>query len=244
MTWGNRFRVWGGIVVIVAVVAVLTLVVNQRSRQAFSDNAEIAAQQSTVGSEYGGVVVRQYVEQGDVVGDGDPLFTVSSLDLQRDASNGLKPVSTSSYRIDATRGQVTFLSPAEGTVTALNAEQGTFVSGADMATITASGTQYVTAQFRLSAGEYGRIRIGGAADIELPNRDQLSGTVREVTVQTSGGVAETTVAVSVPDLRTRDMSSLNQPGSPVSVTLTLSDSGVLAGPTDALMGFLHRTGVR
>lgn len=244
MTWRNRLRLWGGLLVVVVVVAALTLVVNQRSRQAFSSNAQVAADRATVGSEYGGVVVRQYAEKGDEVEWGQKLFTISSLDLQRDLSNGLEPVSTRSYEIDGTGGRVTFLAPMAGTLTDLTAEQDTFLAAGDMATVTAGGTQYVTAQFRLSPDQYGRIRIGGDARIELPTRDRMSATVAEVSVQTSEGVAVTTVELSVPHLESESLTSLNQPGSPVSVTLTLADSGVLAGPTDSLLDFLHRVGVR
>lgn len=244
MTWRNRFRLWGGLIVVLAVVAMLTLIVNQRSRQAFSDNAQVAAQQSVVGSEYGGVVVQQYIDQGEVVMKGQRLFTISSLDLQRDVANGLKPVSTSSYRIDAVNGQVTFVAQMAGTVTDLEAQQGTFVAGGDMATITTGGTQYVAAEFRLTPDQYARIRIGGKADVELPNRTRMPASVSDVSVETSQGVAVTTVKLTVPRLQTTALSSLSQPGSPVSVTLTLEDSGVLSGPTDDFMNFLHRVGVR
>lgn len=244
MTWRNRFRLWIGLMLVVAVVSALTLVVNQRSRQAYSANAQVAAERSTVGSEYGGVVVRQYAEAGDEVELGQELFTLSSLDLQRDLANGLEPVSTHSYRIDATRGRVTFLAPMAGTLTDLKAEQGTFLAAGDMATVTAGGTQFVTAEFRLTPDQYGRIRIGGPARIELPTRTRMSATVSDVSVQTSQGVAVTTVDLSVPRLESESLNSLNQPGSPVSVTLTLADSGALAGPTDSFLGFLHRVGVR
>jgi hypothetical protein len=229
---------------VIAVVAALTLVVNQRSRQAFSTNAQVAADRSTVGSEYGGVVVQQHAKEGAEVERGQKLFTISSLDLRRDLSNGLEPVSTHSYLIDAVRGRVTFLAPMSGTLTDLEAEQDTFLAAGDMATITAGGTQFVTAQFRLTPDQYGRIRIGGAARIELPTRSRMSATVSDVSVQTSDGVAVTTVDLSVPRLESESLTSLNQPGSPVSVTLTLADAGVLAGPTDSLMNFLHRVGVR
>jgi multidrug resistance efflux pump len=244
MTWRNRLRLWGGLVLVIVVVAALTLVVNQRSRQAFSSNAQVAADRSTVGSAYGGVVVHQYAENGDEVELGQELFTISSLDLQRDLSNGLQPISTRTYRIDDARGRVTFLAPMAGTMTDLKAEQGTFLAAGDMATITAGGTQYVTAQFRLTPDQYGRIRVGGEARIELPTRSRMSATVTNVSVQTSEGVAVTTVDLSVPSLESESLTSLNQPGSPVSVTLTLADAGVLAGPTDSLMDFLHRVGVR
>lgn len=244
MTWRNRFRLWAGLLVVIATVSALTLVVNQRSRQAFSSNAQVAADLSTIGSEYGGVVVRQYAVQGDEVGLGEELFTISSLDLQRDLANGLQPVTNDSFRIDAARGRITLLAPMAGTLTGLTAEEGTFVAAGDMAKVTAGGTQFVTAQFRLTPDQYGRIRVGGEARIELPSRTRMSATISDVSVQTSEGVAVTTVDLAVPRLEAEALTSLNQPGSPVSVTLTLADSGVLAGPTDSLMDFLHRVGVR
>ncbi len=244
MTWPNRLRLWGGLILVLALVAVLTLLVNQRSRQAFSDDAEVGARQSTIGSEYGGVVVAQYAQPGQVVHTGDKLFTLSSLDLQRDVANGLKPVSTNSYSIDARHGQVTYLAQMDGTLTDLKAQQGSFAAAGDMATITAGGTQYVTAKFRLTPDQYGRIRIGGPADVQLPNRSRLAATVSDVSVETAQGVAVTTVELAVPRLRTASLTSLSQPGSPVSVTLTLADAGILSGPTDKFREFLQRIGVR
>jgi multidrug resistance efflux pump len=244
MTWPNRLRLWTGLILVLALVAALTLLVNQRSRQAFTDNAEVGARQSTIGSEYGGVVVAQYVQAGQVVHTGEKLFTLSSLDLQRDVANGLKPVSTSSYTIDAQHGQVTYVAQMDGTLTDIQAKQGTFVAAGDMATITAGGTQYVTAQFRLTPDQYGRVRVGGTADVQLPNRARLPASVSHVSVQTSQGVAVTTVSLAVPKLRTRSLTSLSQPGSPVSVTLTLADTGILSGPTNKFRDFLQRIGVR
>ena len=141
---------------------------------------------------------------------GQRLFTISSLDLQRDVANGLKPVSTSSYRIDAVNGQVTFVAQMAGTVTDLEAQQGTFVAGGDMATITTGGTQYVAAEFRLTPDQYARIRIGGKADVELPNRTRMPASVSDVSVETSQGVAVTTVKLTVPRLQT-DGSTVPEP---------------------------------
>jgi multidrug resistance efflux pump len=244
MTWPNRLRLWSGLILVLALVAVLTLLVNQRSRQAFTDNAEVEARQTTIGSEYGGVVVAQYAQAGQVVHTGDKLFTLSSLDLQRDVANGLKPMSNNSYIIDTKHAQVTYLAQMDGTLTEVKARQGTYVGAGDMATITAGGTQYVNAQFRLTPDQYGRLHVGAPADVELPNRSRLPATVSDVKVETSQGVAMTTVKLDVPKLRNASLTSLSQPGSPVSVTLTLADTGILAGPTDKFREFLQRIGVR
>ena len=202
MSWRNRIRLVAGLVVVLLVVATLTLVVNQRARQAFSMNARVVADQYHVGSDYGGVVVQQYVEIGDDVRAGDKLFTISSLGLQKDLTNGLDPVSTEAYVIDRDRGLVTYRATVDGTVTTLNALEGSFVGGGDdMAEITAGGTQYVTAEFTLPPKDYARIVTGGDAQIELPNRETVPGSISRVSVETTGGIANTTVEVAAPALQ-------------------------------------------
>ena len=237
MTWGNRLRLWVGILMVLAVTIGLTLVVNQRERQAFSSNATVEAVQYQVGSDYGGIMVDQYVEPDAEVREGEKMFTISSFALQKDLANGLEPVSTSAYDLDATTGLVTYLASADGTLGDFEARQGGYVPGGEtMAVITEEGTAYVEAQFRLEPVDYARIQIGSRADVELPNRQVLRGEVSAISVETWDGVAFTTVQIQAPELREDDLHAFAQPGSPVAVTLILNDDGILAGPTDTAHG--------
>src|SRR5215216_5620139 len=124
MTWGNRFRLLLGTIVVLLVCAVLTLILNQRERQAFSSNATVQAVQYEVGSDYGGIVVDQLVEPGAEVHEGEELFTVSSFSLQKDLANGLDPVSTAAYEVQPETGLVTYLASADGTLEDFDARQG------------------------------------------------------------------------------------------------------------------------
>lgn len=245
MTWGNRLRLLIGVVFVLVVCAALTLIVNQRERQAFSSNATVQAVQYQVGSDYGGIMVEQYVEPEGEVSMGDELFTISSFSLQKDLANGLDPVSTTAYEVDAETGLVTYLASADGSLEDFDARQGGYVPGGEtVAVITQEDTQFVEAQFRLQPVDYARIRVGGRADVELPNRETLRGRVSAISVETADGIAYATVEIQVPELDSDAYADFAQPGSPVSVTLTLQDDGILAGPTDALLEFLHRVGIR
>lgn len=245
MTWGNRLRLLLGALVVLAVCAALTLVVNQRERQAFSSNATVQAVQYQVGSDYGGIMVDQLVEPGADVSEGDQLFTVSSFSLQKDLANGLEPVSTAAYEVEPETGLVTYLASANGTLEDFETRQGGYLPGGEtIAVITQESTQFVEAQFRLQPVDYARIRVGGRADVELPNRETLTGEVGAISVETADGVAFATVRIDVPDLRSEQYAAFSQPGSPVTVTLTLHDDGLLAGPTDTLLQFLKRVGIR
>lgn len=67
----------------------LTLIFNQRQTKATSLDATVATDTYDVGAAYGGTVIKQYVKEGDVVATGDKLFTIQSVSLQQDLSNGL-----------------------------------------------------------------------------------------------------------------------------------------------------------
>ena len=88
MTWSNRFRLYGGMLGVLLLVAVLVLVFNQRQAQAQSTNAQIVTDQYSVGAAYGGTVVKQDVKLGDSVTKGEPLFTVSSAQLATEVATG------------------------------------------------------------------------------------------------------------------------------------------------------------
>ena len=114
--------------------------------------------------------------------------------------------------IEGDSGRVTFLAPMAGSVTDLKAEQGSSSPqvrhGHHHRRRHPVRDRPVPAHTR----RYGRIRVGGSADMELPTRTRMSATVSDVSVQTSEGVAVTTVDLEVPRLTSESLSSLNQPG--------------------------------
>ncbi len=67
MTWTQRLRLFGGIVAVLALTAVLTLVFNQRQAQALSTTGQVVSAQASVGAAYGGVVTKADAAEGDEV---------------------------------------------------------------------------------------------------------------------------------------------------------------------------------
>lgn len=244
MTWRNRLRLWGTVLGIILIAAILTLVVNQRESRAVSRSAQVKALQFPIGSDYGGVVTHTYVSKNQTVKKGQRLFTVSSLGLQKDISNGLKAESTDVYTVDSEKGTLTYLAPSDGQLTSLNAMQGSFVpSGNNMAQVTSMSSQFVEADYRLSPRDYARLTPGNSATITLPNDKTLKGSVQNVSVRTVGGVADATVTFSVPKLRTGEEGQFGQPGTPVDVDVSLNDNSILSGPTSTMRDFLHKIGL-
>ena len=244
MTWTNRLRLLGGIFVVTALVAGLTVLFNQRQNTITSFTANVAAQVYSVGADHPGTVVLQRVEDGDRVTEGQTLFTVQSLQLKQDIENGLQVSDTDAYRIDKEQGLITYFAVIDGEVGHLQARQGNSLpAGVALATITADGDRFIEARFRLVPRDYARVHPGSPARITLPNDTIIDGEVTAVAVETGETGTVSTIRVESPELPTVQP-ALGKPGTPVTVTVELDDTGPLAGTGDVLKDFLAKIGLR
>ena len=243
MTWGNRFRLLLGLVVVVALVATFTLVFNQRQQQATSTSATIGADSYPVGTDYGGIVTRQYVQAGDSVTKGEKLFDVQSLRLQQDVAAGLVSATSSAYPVSRD-GTATLVATVSGRIATIDVEQGAFAqAGAVLAHIDRTGSLYVKADFTLTARDYARISDGAAVQVLLPNQRAVQGKVGTIEVQTVNGSAQSTIHVVSTQLVEGSDNGLVSPGTPVVATLQLRDDGILSGPSDAFADLLRKIGL-
>jgi multidrug resistance efflux pump len=246
MTWINRLKLWGGILGIAALVFGLTVLFNQRQSQVASISAAVDAPASVVGSSYGGVVTDVYVKAGDNVTAGQKLFTLSSLQLQQDVGNGLKPGSTEAYKLDNKNGTITYKAVSNGYVASIEAAPGSYLaSGSSMAVVVADGERTVTAQFKLDPTDYGRVEQGAAARVVLPNNQTVNGTVAGVQVKTDDkGNAITYVTIQSDALTDPALVTLTRLDTPVTAIMDLRDDGWLAGPSESMLAFLTKIGLR
>lgn len=248
MTWSNRVRLYGGLVLVLVLVASLTLLFNQRRSQALSLTAHVVADEVTVGAQFGGVVVKQYAAEGDTVEKGDDLYTVvvpPTVGTGGKAVTAVAAVRNAAYVVDSRTSTVTYRALTSGLLTDVTGTEGGFVQGGSpLATITAVGSEYAVAEFRLLPREYERVETGARVDLLLPDNSTVAGKVRSVSVATEGGLALTKVTIASDALRDPGLSRLAVPGTPVSATLALRDDGPLAGPTDAMLDFLRKIGLR
>ena len=243
MTWGNRFKLLLGSIVIVAVVAGLTLLFNQRQHQATSSTASIKAVEYPVGSDYAGTVTATFVRQGQVVTKGTQLLTVQSAQLVRDVREKAITTTTDAYRVTPA-GAITFLAPVDGTVASTSTQLGAFVTaGSTLVTLDQANSLTVTAQYTLTPRDYERIGTDAAVDLRLPNEQVLTGKVSDISVSTSNGHAQARITVASTDLKEGGDHGLIRPGTPVTAMLQLRDDGPLAGVQDQLTGFLQHIGV-
>lgn len=243
MTWGNRFRLLGGLVLVLAIVAGATLILNQRENQVASGSAALDALSYSVGSDYAGSVVAQSVKAGDRVKKGDPLMTIQSATLLRDLSSPkTSPVSTA--YTTSTDGTLTLTATEPGIVSSVTAQVGGLVgAGQPLATIDRTGPLFVLAKFRVDSYNFARIEKNGRVDIILPNHKRIAGVVSDVKVQTVGGEADAAIKVTSRELVAGSNDGLVEPGTPVAAILHLRDNGPLAGVKNSFFSFLEQIGI-
>ncbi len=245
MTWINRLRLFAGLLGVILVLAVLTLIFNQRQTQVASLTATVATDSYDVGAAYGGTVIDQMVKEGDVVKKGQDLFTIQSVAYQQDIANGLKMKSTPSYDVDPKAGTLTYKATVEGQITDLQARLGNSLgTGQPFAKISVVGSEYVEAKFVLSPRDYERVQQGAPVSILLPNNSTVEGTASTIEVATENAEALTEVRVDSKALAETDISTLTKTGTPVVATLQLRDDGPLAGVSDAVFSFLRQIGLK
>lgn len=245
MTWSTRFKLFGGIALIVVLLAGLTLLFNHREASVTSTSATVDAPVTTVASGYGGIVTEVFVTEGENVAVGARLFTVSSPSLLEAYTKGFRPPSTVAYDLSAKAGTVTYKAVTAGSVTDLSATPGTYVAdGAPLASIVANTSRTVEAVYALTPFDYGRIEQGASVQILLPDNASINGRVSGVSVTTDQGRAVTRVIVESAELTSPQRETLTRRGTPVVAVLHLRDDGILSGPTDAFLHFLTKIGLR
>ena len=235
MTWAGRFRLLAGLLVVLLLAALATYKLNESRGIATSASAQILGKSYDVGTPYAGLVVKQAVEVGDEVREGETLFVIDAASLHTEKTTG---VPETTHLDDEGRLVVTASGP--GIVTSLAATEGTFVQAATaLATVEREGTLYVQAEYTLSAKEYSRVPDKASVTIALPNQKKLTGRVDRVQVETIDGMAQAVVTVVSDGLVQGDQDGLVSAGTPVVATLHLRNDGVVTTVSNAVKGYLE-----
>jgi len=241
MTWSNRFRLLAGAIVVVLVVTSATYVFTRRQGQAVSVSAQIVAQNYGVGADYPGLVVDRFVDPGDHVDQNDPLFVIESLQVARDVETG----ALAGNRNDVSAsGRLVVRAAVAGTVRTIDAREGGYASsGVVLATIDRDESLSAAAVFILAPRDFGRIENAATADLLLPDRRLVHGTVTDISVETLDGDAHVTATVASDGLVAGDDNGLIRAGTPLEARLHLREDGPLAGMHDAMDDLLRKVGL-
>lgn len=243
MTWSNRLRLLGGFIFVLVIVASATFLLNQRESQATSSSASIESKSYTVGSDYPGSVVREYVEEGEEVQAGERLLTLQSAKLLRDIQGEAGAPESAAYTV-TDDGTLTLIATESGVVSNLFAGVGGFVdAGEALATVDRADSLHVVAHFLLEPQDFARVENGAFVEVVLPDRSRVRGAVTDIRVETVRGKADVKIEVQSDEFVRSEPDGFTAPGTPVTAMLQLRDDGPLAGLRNSVLELLDRIGL-
>lgn len=224
MTFFGRLRLFGGILLVIAICGALFLYLQNSMSRVTSREAYIDADSYTVGLDYSGVVEVQYKQQGDIVKAGDALFEIRSASLSDAIRSNQVTAANLLYSINS-KGRVVITASADGRVREISHGQGTFVPANEkLATIDLANSAYVRATYKLSAPDYARLGTNSRILVSLPDGVKVPGKVYDVSFATVDREVLTTVRARI------DTSKVNHwllsSGTPVQTVLYLDDNSL------------------
>jgi hypothetical protein len=218
MTWGNRFRLFFGIIFVVALLGAGLVYLNYSMAHVSSQSAKLQSQSYTVGTDYSGIVDRQYVKEGQHVTTGQQLFEIKSALLQDALAKGSVTRNDLAYSIN-NDNEIVLKATGNGVISTIDYLEGAFVpAGKEVARITKDNSLYVEARYLLAPPDYARLKSGDYISVTLPNDQHLKASIFDISVVSSNNSAYTLVKAQLNGLG-NDTSFVA--GTPVSTKLHL-----------------------
>lgn len=213
---------------VILIVGVLSLYLNGIMSVSQSSKAELAADASTIGTDYPGLVVKQNVEEGDKVKKGQVLFQIQSTQLNDDLTKGVVTASSLSFSIDPTTNYIQLKASDDGVVNKIFYHAGSYVPGGGIvASVYTVGSLYVISHFHLSPPDYARIDKSSKISLRLPDNSTQTATIFSIALVSNGDSVDTVVKAR---LKNADISDFQfSVGTPVDSTLQLRQDNIFQG---------------
>jgi multidrug resistance efflux pump len=213
--------VW--LVVLVIVAASLVMYSNYSSAHVNAQGATVQAATYSVGTEFSGVITQQFVQAGDAVTAGEPLFYLKSSDLTSALAQGqiTKGDLTSQLTSD---GQLIITAAKAGRVQQIDYSLGSFVSAdKNIATLTDASTLQVDGSFKMTSRQFGQVSDSTPMQVTLANGFKLTTNVSEVNILEQGAVLSVDVSANISNNSTNNELQAGN-SSPASATIELNNS--------------------
>ncbi len=217
----SRLSLFLGVVIVFVVAGALMLYLEASRAAIKSTKAEISAESYSVGTDYTGLISKQFVQEGDMIAAGQTLFQVkSSTLLEQMKENGLD-ANQLIYPLTPD-GEIILKAPKAGKVQEIFYSQGSFIpANKEIATIIDEGSVKVTATFELPRRDFAQLSKNTRLEVRLPNGSYLNGTVSAIRVIDQNQYVETEVDAKLERFKTNQLELTS--GTPVESVLYLKD---------------------
>jgi multidrug resistance efflux pump len=177
--------------------AMLVVYLNWSYARAHAGRAQVTIANYVVGTEYAGVITKQYVAPGSEVKAGTPLFNLKSDELTEQLGSGHVTPARLSHPLSED-GQMIITAAKAGIVHKVDPLQGSFVpAGRQLATVADTSTWGVTADFTLHKSALGRLTTSTPLEITLPSGQRVTGRIVSIVQSTKNDRQVTTVQASI-----------------------------------------------
>ncbi|MDB5159975.1 MAG: Biotin/lipoyl attachment protein [Candidatus Saccharibacteria bacterium] len=228
MKFTSRVRFIFGILVVIFIVGALSMYLNGIMSVSQSSKAELAADSTTVGTDYPGLIVKQNIEEGDKVTKGQVLFEIQSTQLNDALTKGLITTSSLSFSVDSTTNYIQLKANDAGVIEKIDYRAGSYVpAGAIVASVDTVGSLYVVAHFHLSPPDYARISKTNKVSLRLPDNSTQTATIFSVALVSNGDIVDTVVKARISNADISDFRF--SVGTPVEATLQLNQDNIFQG---------------
>jgi len=228
MKFMSRLKLIFGIFVVIVVVGALALYLNSIMSVSQSSKAELAADSTSIGTDYPGLVVKQNVEIGDTVSKGQILFEIQSAQLNEAITTRNLVVASLPFSVDPTTNYIQLKANDDGVVEKIAYHEGSYApAGGIVASVNTVGSLYVVAHFRLSPPDYARISKTNKMNIRLPDNSTQDATIFSIALVSNGENVDTVVKARIKNANISDFRF--SVGTPVEATLRLSQDNWYQG---------------
>lgn len=221
MKFTSRLKFIIGILFVVLLVGTLTLYLNSIMSVADSSKAELAADSTSIGTDYPGLIVKQNVEEGDRVTKGQVLFEIQSAQLSEALADKSVTEASLPVTLNPTNKNIELTANDDGVIEKITYRAGSYApAGGIVATVNTVGSLHVVANFRLSPPDYARISKSSKVSLKFPDNSTQEATVFSISLVRSGEGVNTVVKARLKDADISDFRF--SVGTPVQATLQLS----------------------
>jgi multidrug efflux pump subunit AcrA (membrane-fusion protein) len=232
MSFKRTVRLLFSILTLAAVCASVVVYENNYIATIGAHSAGIQLPSYNVGTDYNGLITKQYVAVGSSVHTGQKIFEIKSDQLTTELTNGDIKQSSLTYQL-ASDGGFIITAQRSGIVSQINSLQGSFVtSDSSLATITSTTGATVRADFNLSGPQYNKLSPSTPVIVTIGGTNYHA-HINGITQDSINGVSETIITANLQTINKAQTIYAN--GTPAAAKLVLNNNTIY----DRLMGDYH-----
>jgi len=193
MNWKTRIKLTSALLTVGVIVAGLLLYVDKTASEASAQKAELIADSYSVGIDYSGNIVEQYVQEGDMVREGQDMFKVKSTVLTNSVREFNLTTDELLYPLDE-QGNIVVKANKDGIIADIAYGQGSFVPANEaIAKVIDIDNVKAQATFRLPRKDFALLGRETVMSVRLPDGSYATGKLSKIDVVEQSEVVVTEV---------------------------------------------------